>query len=672
MSVISPAILKRYTALQKEVARLRRLYHFDDALTLPDELLDSLKRELTELENQYPELKSEHSQSSVVVGGVKTGFSKITHQVRQWSFNDIFTAKELAEFNTRIIKANNGDIPEYVVEDKIDGLKIILTYQDGNLISGATRGDGVVGEDVTLNIKTIGSIPIKLSQAVSLVVEGEAFITVDNFNAVNQLQAQKGAPLFANPRNLTAGTIRQLDSAIAKERCLSFFAYEIANASFALSSQVDKLKKLLSLGFTVNQDYQHCSSLEEVDRYYQSRYQEKKLLPYWTDGVVIKVNNLELQKQMGYTGKAPRFAVAYKFPAELATAQIKDIVFQVGRTGVITPVAELSPTVIAGTTVSRATLHNQDYIQKKDVRINDTVTIRKAGEIIPEVVDVLIGMRTEMSEPFIWPQAIPECGGDGSIERIQGKSAWRCVNRNSFTIQLRKFTHFASKSAFDIEGCGVKTVKQFLEHGIVSSYEDLFTLQIGDIIRLEGWKEKSAANLLDAIKARKTITLSRLLVAISIDGVGEEVALLLSRQCKELHALRKVSKEDLEKIHQIGAVLAHNIVAWFSHPQHNKELDALLTHITIVKDDEVAGDLPLANHIYVITGSFDDYDRDVIKRNVTKLGAKITETVSSKTTAVFVGDNPGSKYDKAVALGIPIKNITDLKLLFSINDKMKS
>src|SRR3989338_5519991 len=457
------AVQERYKKLKETINHYRRLYHVYDKEEISQEALDSLKHELAELEGLYPALVAPDSPSQRVAGEPLPFFKKVRHKVAQWSFNDAFTQDEIRDFDARVKRflaptfkdaspssapseATAGK-PEYVCELKIDGLKIVLEYEKGLLKTAATRGDGVVGEDVTNNIRTIESVPLSLTRPIDIVVEGEVWMSSKNLEALNKIRAKEGEPLFANPRNAAAGSIRQLDPKIAAARKLDVFIYDIAQTSEKFpGTQAEELEYMRKLGFKVNPHYILAKNIEGAIDFWEIWKKKGRHQEYWLDGGVLKVNEKKNEEKLGYTGKAPRFAIAFKFPAEQVTTIVEDIVFQVGRTGAITPVAHLAPVSVAGTVVSRATLHNEDEIKRLDVRIGDTVILQKAGDVIPDIIKVLTELRTKKSKPFKWPKTIPECGGSGAIERIPGQSAWRCVDKNSFSILLRKFYQFVGKS----------------------------------------------------------------------------------------------------------------------------------------------------------------------------------------------------------------------------------
>ena len=539
---------------------------------------------------------------------------------------------------------------------KIDGLKIVFEYEKGMLKTAATRGDGVVGEDVTHNIRTIESVPLILSRPIDIIVEGEVWMSSKNLEKLNAAQAKTGKPLYANPRNVAAGSIRQLDPKIAASRNLDVFIYDVAQTSEQFPpSQHEELDYLRELGFKVNKHHVLAKNIEECIKFWDEWKNKGRHQEYWIDGVVLKVNEKKYEDALGYTGKAPRFAIAFKFPAEQVTTIVEDIVFQIGRTGVVTPVAHLKPVSVAGTTVSRATLHNEDQIKRLDVRVGDTVILQKAGDVIPEVVQALPELRPKNSKVFKWPTHIPECGGDGRIERVPGTAAWRCVDRNSFAVQRRQFHNFVGKSAFDIDGLGKSTIDLLLEKGLIQQFDDIFTLEEGDVLPLEGFAELSAKNLIDSIKKSRTVELARLLVGLSIPHVGEETAIILAKTFRTVDKLAEASEEKLNAIDGVGDILAKSVHEWFRN-KDNQALISRLKKVLTIKSPpkENAKALPLAGKTYVLTGSLQSMSRDEAKAKLRALGADVASSVSKKTTAVIAGEEAGSKLDKARELGVQI------------------
>lgn len=650
----------RAQKLREEITKYRTLYHERDESPISPEALDSLKRELAELEREHPELVTPESPTQKVAGTVLPELTKTRHQVPQWSLDDAFTEEDLYVFDERVRRllqkaGTHTDNPTYSAELKIDGLHIVLTYVNGALVTAATRGDGSVGEDVTHNVRTIRSVPQHLKQPIDLIVEGEIYLTRSGFAALNIEQQRLEKPLFANPRNAAAGSIRQLDSSIAANRPLAAFLYDIDASSEPLpASQGEELSYMESLGFAVNPNRIHNASIAEVIAFWKKwhgtlREQEDYLI----DGVVVKVDSRGMQETLGYTGKGPRFAIALKFPAEQVTTVITDITLQVGRTGVLTPVAHMEPVSVAGTTVARATLHNEDFIIEKDLRIGDTVILQKAGDIIPEIVAVLTEFRTGKEKKWRFPSHTPLCGGDGHIERVPGEAAYRCSVGGSFAEQERKLAHFAGKSALDIDGCGKKTVSLLMQHELVSEFHDLFELTYDELLAVPGFKDVSARNLIEALDAARTVSLARLLVGLSILHVGEETAYLLAKEFGTMESVRKASREELVAINGIGEVVADSLVAWMAHPEHSHVLDQLLRHLTVEEGvRRVSG--VLEGLSVVVTGTLPTLSRDEAEARIREAGGTPASSVSKKTAFVVAGEAAGSKREKAETLGVPI------------------
>ena len=653
------ALQERYTKLKKTLERHRHLYYVLDAPEIADSAYDELEEELRRLEEEHPELKVPDSPTGRVGGAPQKEFVKVRHSVAQWSFNDAFTPEDMHAFDARVKRMLGTNDVAYTCELKIDGLKVVLTYEEGKLVTAATRGDGVVGEDVTHNVRTIASVPLALPHPVTLVVEGEVWMSEQALERVNAERAKAGEPLFANPRNAAAGSMRQLDPKVAAARGLDVFIYDVAQTSEALHTQAEELEYLKKLGFKVNTHYKLFDSMDGVISYWNKWQTKNKSQGYWIDGVVVKVNSLAQQTALGYTGKAPRFAIAFKFPAEQVTTVVEDIVLQVGRTGVLTPVAHLRPVLVAGSVVSRATLHNEDEIKRLDVRVGDTVILQKAGDVIPDIVRVLTELRSGKEKPYRWPIHVPECGGDGSIERIPGQAAWRCIAKDSFAQLRRKFRHFASKGALNIEGMGPSTVDALLEKNLVQHFDDFFTLTEGDLLALEGFAEVSAKKLLESIQKVAThVPLARLIAGLSIPQVGEETAILLARQFKTLDDIAKATAEDLQKISGIGDVVARELVAWFALIQNKELLGRLKKLVRIENPEFITGldvsNLPLAGKTFVLTGTMDSMSRDEAKSKIRALGGDVSSSVSKKTSYVVAGAEAGSKLDKAQELGVEV------------------
>ncbi|MFA5830812.1 MAG: NAD-dependent DNA ligase LigA [Candidatus Paceibacterota bacterium] len=667
-------IAARVEQLKKAIEHHRYLYHVLDKQEISDEALDSLKRELVTLETRYPELITPDSPSQRVAGEPLPEFVKIEHEIPQWSFNDAFTEEDISDFDARVKrflrataaggvplasgKKYPGISPEYICELKIDGLKVVLTYKKGLLVTAATRGNGKIGEDVTMNVRTIESVPLRLKDDVDIIVEGEVWLAKKELARINKEREKKGEPLFANPRNVAAGSIRQLDPKVVASRKLDVFVYDIAKYGKKFpTTQEEELLEMKRLGFKTNPHFEKCKNTADIIAYWKKWQKMSKKEDYWIDGAVIKVNERKYQDELGYTGKAPRFGIAFKFPAEQVTTVVEDIVLQIGRTGVLTPVAHLTPVSVAGSTVSRATLHNEDEIKHLDVRVGDTVILQKAGDVIPDIVKVVTEMRTGKEKPYIFPKNVPACGGDGSIERIKGEAAWRCVNKKSYAQQKRKFYHFVSKHAFDIEHMGPKNIDLFLGHGLIVNFDDIFSLKKGDLLVLPRFAEKSAENIIEAIQARKEISFPRFITALSIPNVGEETAEDLAEKFGTMENLEKATMEELENINGVGGVVAKSIVEWF-HEKENKDLvRRLLRHVSLSRfrlDNEKKKDLRLFGKTFVLTGTLASLSRDEAKQKIKDLGGDVVGSVSKNTDFVVAGEDPGSKYDKAQELGVEI------------------
>src|SRR3989338_2984889 len=681
--MITKAVQERYKKLKETINHHRRLYHVYDKEEISQAALDSLKHELSNLEKKYPALIAPDSPSQRVAGEPLSFFTKVRHKVVQWSFNDAFTGDEIREFDTRVkrfLKPSFGDTsPEYVCELKIDGLKIVLEYEKGLLKVASTRGDGEVGEDVTNNIRTIESVPLSLSRPIDIIVEGEVWMGSKNLAELNKARAKNAEPLFSNPRNAAAGGIRKLDPAIAAKRKLDVFIYDVARTSEEFPrTQNEELEYLRELGFKVNPHHTLAKNIEEVIAYWEKWQPRRKMVgvptsdapigtseEYWIDGAVVKINERKYENALGYTGKAPRFAIAFKFPAEQVTTKVTGIVLQVGRTGVLTPVARLESVSVAGSVVSRATLHNEDEIKRLDVRIGDTVILQKAGDVIPDIVRVLTEMRTGKEKKYKFPTHVPACGGDGAIERIPGQAAWRCVSKNSYSQFKRKLYHFVGKHCFDIDGMGPKIIDALLDNELISSYGDIFTLKRGDLLALPRFAEKSVDNLLSSIEKAKVVELPRLINSLSIPHVGEETAYLLAENFRTLDALKSADKETLEKIDGLGDIMADAIVEWFSDKENKKALNHLLAHIKIRSTVGLqATGYKLAGLSFVLTGTLSSMSRDEAKEKIRALGGGVSSSVSKATDYVVAGENPGSKLEEARRLGVSVLSESEfLKLL---------
>lgn len=658
MAKVTKDIKERVKKLREVIERHRQLYHTYDKPEISDEAYDALVRELEKIESQYPELATPNSPIHRVGGKVLEKFEKVAHVVPQWSFNDAFNENDLYAFDDRV-KRGLKVSPEYIAELKIDGLKIILTYENGILKAAATRGDGKVGEGVTSNVSTINSIPLKLKRPVSMIVEGEIWMAKSVFEKLNRERKRRGEELFANPRNVAAGSVRQLDPGITRSRKLDSFIYDVASmeGSALPVTQEEELSLLERLGFKVNPYLKKFENIEGVIKYWRSWEDKKEKEDYLIDGIVVKVNLREHQEKLGYTGKSPRFAIAFKFLAQQVATVVENITLQLGRTGVLTPVAVLKPVLVAGSTVSRATLHNADEIKRKDIRIGDTVVIQKAGDVIPEVVRVLEEMRTGKERIFKFPTHFPLCGGNGRIERIPGESAYRCVAKNSFEQQRRKLSYFASRGVFDIDGLGPRIIHRLMEAGIISNLDDVFIIKNNDLEKLERFAKKSVDNLLKAIEKARDVTLARFIASLSISQVGEETALDLAQYFRTAERFARADTAELEKLEGVGPIVAGSIVDWFNERENKKLFERLLKQVRIAPvKHSVFDTLPLKGKSFVLTGTLENMSRETAKEKIRALGGEVHESVSSNTDYVIAGRDPGEKFTKAQKFGVRVLN----------------
>lgn len=675
----------RIEKLSSEIDRMRYEYHVLDNPEISDEIYDSLMRELRDLEDKFPEFKSTDSPSQRVGGEPLDKFQKVRHKNRQWSLDDAFSFEEIKNWEEKIVrmleKKEIEEKPDYCCEIKIDGLKIVLTYEKGSLVRAATRGDGIIGENVTEQVKTIQSVPLKLNDKVDITVVGECWMRKGDLEKINRERKKEGESIFANSRNAAAGSIRQLDPKITAKRRLDSFIYDIEdmkkNNLFDMNkikTQVNELELLKNLGFKVNGSYKYCKSVEEVNEFFNSWEEKRNKQEYGIDGIVVKVNSRKLQEELGYTGKSPRFAIAYKFVPEKVTTIVEDIRVQVGRTGALTPVAHLRPVKVAGSTVSRATLHNYDEIKRLDVKIGDTVVIQKAGDVIPEVVEVLKSFRIGKEKIFRMPIKCPICGGEVRREIIskgrgsEESAAHYCLNKKCFAIEKENIIHFVSKKGFNIDGMGEKIVEQLMNEGIISNVADIFELTKGDLEPLERFAEKSAKNLIEAIDKSKRIEFQKFLFALGIRYVGEETAVLVSRNLKfttqnpvndlsdVIKFFPKIKIDDWFKVKGIGEKSAKSLVEWFGDEGNInllKMMKNLGVEVMISKELQVLGSA-LQNKTFVLTGELKYFTRDEAKDIIRKKGGDVSSSVSRKTDYVVVGENPGSKYEKAKKLGVKI------------------
>ncbi|MBI3256043.1 MAG: NAD-dependent DNA ligase LigA [Candidatus Andersenbacteria bacterium] len=641
---------KRIEKLRGEINYHRHLYHVLDKQEISDAANDSLKHELEDLEQQYPDLITADSPTQRVGGQALPKFVSVAHDMRMLSLNDMFSMDELKAWEAR----NQKIVParyEYFVELKIDGVALSLIYEDNVLIRAATRGDGSQGEDVTQNIKTIEAIPLRLQEKVPerLEVRGEAYMLKKDFDRMNAQQVKAGKPAFANPRNVSAGSIRQLDPAMTASRPLRFFAWEITQG-LPIKTRQEEYGRLQELGFPVPPGATLCASMEEVGTFLAQATDKRLNHPFQVDGLVVKINDLAISRRLGVVGKAPRGSAAFKFAAEEATTIVEDIVVQVGRTGTLTPVAHLKPVQVAGTTVSRATLHNADEIARKDVRIGDTVIIHKAGDIIPEIVKVLPNLRPAKTKPFKMPTKCPICGSP--VTQAEDGVAVKCTNQNCFSQERERILHAVSRAAFDIEGLGEKITEQLIQEGLIEDAADLWDLTEGDLLPLERFAEKSAKKLIEEIAAKKKFSLSRFLVALSIPHVGTVTAQHMARVFRTLEKLLAAGEETLSNVPGVGEKTAPAVHA-FLHNSHTKHLLAKYKKFGIIIMAEKTGG-PLAGKTFVFTGSMAGMTRDEAKQRVQGLGALTASTVGEKVDYLVAGIDAGSKLKKAKELGVTV------------------
>lgn len=673
--MVQTEIKERILKLRKAIEKYRYDYHVLDKSEVSSEALDSLKHELTKLEEEYPELITSDSPTQRVAGEPLPFFEKVEHKVPQWSLGDAFDEDEIIDFDLRVKRFLNKQKTEnisYVCEHKIDGLKVVIEYKGGLLFRAATRGNGKVGEDVTSNIRTIESIPLRLTEDIDIIVEGEIWMSKDRLDEINKIQKQKGEEEYANPRNLAAGTIRQLDPKIVAERKLDSFIYDIADIKIFPETQFDELNFLSKLGFKVNKHKVLAKNIDEVISYWKEWKEKSKKMNYFFDGVVVKVDKKEYQDTLGFTGKTPRFAIAFKFPAETVTTVIEDIIFQVGRTGAITPVAKLRPVSVAGSTVSRATLHNEDEINRLNIRIGDTVVLQKAGDVIPDIVSVLEEMRTGKEKKFKMITNCPVCNfplkkkeiGTKKAQKSEQSASYFCENKKCGARDRRVLYYFTSKHAFDIEGCGPKIIDLLLDNGLITHRTDIFKIKKGDLVSLPRFAEKSADNLIESINKARNITLDKFIVSLSITGVGEETAFDLAEVFGDIKTFLKAKKTDFENIEGIGPNISEEIIKWKEDPHNIELVNSLLKEVNIERIKIKNTDNKFAGKSFVLTGTLSNLSRDNAKERIKNFGGNVSSAVSKNTDFVVVGENPGSKLKEAERLGVKVLNEEEfLKML---------
>lgn len=649
---------KRAEELRTRLNQWSREYYVEDKPTVEDYVYDKEYAELVAIEEQYPDLITSDSPTQRVGGKVLEGFEKVTHDIPLYSLNDVFSKEELIAFDQRVQKAV-GRVVDYCCELKIDGLSVSLRYEDGNFVRGATRGDGTVGENITENLKTVRSVPIKLKEPMNIEVRGECFMPKRSFVQLNQDREAEGKDIFANPRNAAAGSLRQLDSKITAKRNLDTFLYTVADfGPMQAKTQYDALEELEKIGFHTNREKRLCHSIDEVWSYIEEYHDKRVDLPYEIDGIVIKVNEFSLQDQLGFTIKAPRWAAAYKFPPEEVETLIENIEWTVGRTGVVTPTAIMTPVRVAGTTVSRASLHNGDYIKLKDIRLKDTVLIYKAGDIIPEVSQVVLDKRPKDSEEYQLPTHCPVCGSE--LVHLDEEVALRCINPKCPAQMKEGLNHFVSRNAMNIDGLGPRVLEQMYDKKLVADVADLYKLTEEELLTLDKIKEKSANNILTAIDNSKDNSVERLIFGLGIRHVGAKAAKILAEHFGDLETLSKSDYESIIALDTIGDIIADSVVTYFS----NEEVHELMNELKQAGVNfEYKGlrnaqlqevESPFKEKTVVLTGKLTRFTREEAKETIENLGGKVTGSVSKKTDIVVAGEDAGSKLTKAQKLGIEV------------------
>jgi len=643
---------RRVEELRSEIRRHERLYYVEDRPELTDAEFDRLMSELAELERLHPDLATPDSPTRRVGGEPAEGFATVEHSLPMLSLENAYSWDEAEAWRARLVRALGSEPDGYVAELKIDGLSISLRYEDGVLVRGATRGDGFRGEDVTDNVRTIRTIPLRLGEPETLEVRGEVFYPRSAFRKLNAEREAAGEPLFANPRNAAAGTLRLLDSRITARRGLAACLYAIAVAGKLPPTQSAALERLKALGLPAHPHWKRLPTFADVRSFVEEWGTAREDLDFETDGVVIKVDDRRLQEELGATAKSPRWALAYKYPPEDATTVVREISVHVGRTGVLTPVAHFDPIVLAGTTVKRATLHNYEDLARKDVRVGDTVVVEKGGDVIPKVVRVVTEKRPAESVPFAMPETCPVCGDP--VAREEGEVATRCVNPACPAVVREALRHFCSRRAMRIEGLGEKLVDQLVREGLLTDVASIYALTADSLAQLDRWGEKSASNLIAEIEQSRESDLSRLLFALGIRHVGEKAAGTLARRFGSLDALVQATEDDLQGVEEVGPNTAAAVVAWFSHPRHRELVERLRGHGVnfLSKEPRPAAGGPLAGKTVVITGSLPGVTRDEAARRLEAAGARIAGSVSKKTDYVVAGEAAGSKLEKAKSLGV--------------------
>jgi DNA ligase (NAD+) len=643
--------------LRKEIHRHDHLYYVKDQPEITDREYDRLIEQLKNLEAKHPVWITPDSPTQRVGGAPAEGFATVVHKAPMLSLDNTYNVEELRDFHNRVVKNLGTEVVEYVVELKIDGLGVSLFYEDGRFVRGATRGDGKKGEDITANLKTLRSIPLTIPMQEagykSMEVRGEVYMTRKGFEKLNKQREKDGEAPFANPRNAAAGSLRLFDSSITASRPLNIWMYNVGYLEGpAFKSHLEMLERLKEFGLRTNPTTRLCQSFDDVLKMTDEWQEKQATLDYDVDGLVVKVNSIAAQTKLGSTNKHPRWAAAFKYEAEEAETVVEDIRVQVGRTGSITPVAELTPVFVSGSTVSRATLHNEDEIKRLDVRVGDKIVIIKAGEIIPKVVRVLDGDRKGRGPKYKMPKSCPECAS--KIERLEGEAVWRCVNAACPAQLKERLLHFASRNAMDIDHLGTAIVDQLVDTGKVKSFYELFDLKLEDVSTLERMAEKSGKNLIDAIEKSKQAGLERLVFGLGVRHVGQRVAQVLAQTYGSMDALAKAPYEDLEAIDEIGPRIAESIREFFGEKHNKKELCKLKQHKLVMTQEQKAGGGSLTGKQFVLTGALESLTRDEAKQRIVDAGGRVTSSVSAKTDYVVAGTDPGSKLTKAQKLGVAI------------------
>lgn len=645
--------VQKIQKLRKEIKYHEKKYYVDNDPQVSDYEFDLLVKELEKLESQFPRLITPESPTQRVGEQPLEGFVPVEHRTPMLSLDNCYSEDELREFEERIKKIIPAQKIEYVSELKMDGLSISIIYRDGKYYQAVSRGDGLRGDDVTSNVKTIRSLPLTINDPHEIEVRGEIYLPFKSFEKINQEREKKGEPLFANPRNAASGSLRLLDPKEVASRQLDIVLYSIFIEGKEQLSQWENLKTLKDLEFKTNPFYRHCASLNEAISFYEEWCERRDTLDYDVDGVVIKVNSTEQQKLLGSTAKFPRWSISYKFPARQATTKIEEIIIQVGRTGALTPVAILEPVNLSGITISRSTLHNEDEIKRKDIRVNDTVLIERSGDVIPKVVSVMKERRTGKEVKFRFPSLCPVC--DSTTFKPEGEAISRCTNSSCPARLKGSLLHFASRRAMNIEGLGESLVDQLLERKLVEKIPDFYSLKYEDLVELERMGPKSSENLLDEIEKTKQRNLTRLIYALGIRYVGERTAQALAAHFKSLDALANASIEELTQIEDVGPKVAESVVFFFDQPE-NQELISKLKKVGLnfsMKSAEREGEKSLEGQKFVLTGTLSSFSREEAKEIIEELGGTVTSSVSRNTHYVIAGESPGSKLQKAQELGIP-------------------